>query len=521
MNKLGRLLILSIKKEVLEPLKLAQSEFVIDSFATNLSAIFERLNVNFTGTATMSFARHTAATMLQQVAKQNKSKFDKSVELATGVNLGSIIATEGLEDLMHLSEVENVKLITTIPEQYLSQVETVVTNGVKSGARYSTIEKQILGIKGINGKLAGRIKTIARNEVSTINSQMTLRRSASLGITEGIFRTSKDKRVRASHKELNGVKYKLSKGAWSKIAQKWIIPGITDINCRCTYSPVIEIDDHNAKKKKKISEEVSKSELERIEEEELTLKKRELELINFERELSAIEKKIGIVHDSKFSIDISKQDLKTRSQKIIVKNAELNKKEKELEKRRKEIVKWVPKLSEGELKIVKIENKIKNNKSEELHVVNTEGKIILSKKGDKKRITTSPQDITKMRNNIVTHNHPFEEGSEGRKRGDGGSFSPGDIDLLFESNMRELRAVSQKFSHSLKIESFGIKMPKNPAAKVQVVWEKNAEIELNKFRKESGKPAAVLTEADREVWHRIMESTAKKFKWLSYKRKKI
>ena len=124
--------------------------------------------------------------------------------------------------------------------EYLKQVETIVNNGLTSGARYRTIENEITALVGsANSKLAGRIKTIARNEVQTINSQMTLRRSENLGITEGIYRTSKDERVRACHKELDGVKFRLKQGAWSKTCQKYIQPGITDINCRCSYSPII------------------------------------------------------------------------------------------------------------------------------------------------------------------------------------------------------------------------------------------------------------------------------------------
>ena len=79
------------------------------------------------------------------------------------------------------------------------------------------------------------------NEVQTINAQMNQKRNASLGIKEGIFRTSEDEKVRPCHKELNGVRYELSKGAWSKTCGRWIIPGVTDINCRCSFSPVIEV----------------------------------------------------------------------------------------------------------------------------------------------------------------------------------------------------------------------------------------------------------------------------------------
>ena len=137
-----------------------------------------------------------------------------------------------MEDLFTLSKNKNKILITSLPEEYLKQVETIVNNGVVSGARYRTIEKEIISKTGANSKLAGRIKTIAMNEVQTINSQITLRRSESLGIKKGIFRTSKDERVRACHKELDGIEFVIAKGAWSKTCQKFIQPGITDINCR-------------------------------------------------------------------------------------------------------------------------------------------------------------------------------------------------------------------------------------------------------------------------------------------------
>lgn len=232
LNKLGKALILAIKTEVLPYLKTQQSNYVVDGIGDQLGVIFRRLNGTFTGTATAGFAQVTASQMVQKVGEANKNKFDRTIARATGVDLGNIITAEGLEDFIALSVNKNVSLISSLPEEYLKQVETIVNNGVVSGARFSTIEKEIISKTGVNKKLANRIKTIAKNEIQTINSQITLRRSDSLGITEGIFRTSKDERVRKSHKELDGVRFKLKKGAWSKTAQKFIQPGITDIGCR-------------------------------------------------------------------------------------------------------------------------------------------------------------------------------------------------------------------------------------------------------------------------------------------------
>lgn len=258
LNKLGKVLILEVRKQVLNFIKAQQSSYVMDGFGDQLGVIFRRLNAVFTGTAVASFAETAASKVVQKIGAASKSKFGRAVARATGVDLVNIITSEGLEDFMALSVNKNVSLIKSLPEEYLKQVETIVNNGVVSGARYSTIEKEITSKTGANSKLANRIKTIARNEVQTINSQITLRRSENLGITKGIYKSSKDERVRKSHAELDGVEYELKKGAWSKTAQKFIQPGITDINCRCSYSPIIQVGEEKlmpSEEKIKISKE--------------------------------------------------------------------------------------------------------------------------------------------------------------------------------------------------------------------------------------------------------------------------
>lgn len=242
LNKLGKALIASVRVEVLAYLKANQSSYVVDGIGDQLGVIFRRLNSLFSGTASLGFAQNTATQMVERVGSANKNRFDRAVNRATGINLGEVVTAEGLEDFVTLSINKNVGLIKSLPEQYLSQIETIVNNGVVSGARFSTIQKEIISKTGANSKLANRIKTIARNEVQTINSQITLRRSEALGIKKGIYRTSEDERVRKCHAELNGVEFEIKKGAWSKTCGKFIQPGITDINCRCSYSPIIEVE---------------------------------------------------------------------------------------------------------------------------------------------------------------------------------------------------------------------------------------------------------------------------------------
>lgn len=250
--KLGRLLSKTVRVEVLPFIKAHEDVYVLDGIGTQLGILFDKLNARFTGVISAGFAVNTATQMVTKTTKTNKKRFDKSIERATGIDYGSVIATEGLVDFMETSINRNVSLIKTLPDEYLKAVEVIVTNGVTSGAKYSTIAKQILGKVGTaNSHLAGRIKTIAMNEIQTINSQLTRRRSDALGITEGIWRTAKDEKVRGnpggkypkakpSHFQLNGKKFNLKKGMKTETGTI-IWPG-SEINCRCDFSPIIDVD---------------------------------------------------------------------------------------------------------------------------------------------------------------------------------------------------------------------------------------------------------------------------------------
>ncbi len=243
--RFGRAMALAVNTEVLPFLKEQQAQYVIDSitkdsFADQINSLLNNLKKKFTGLIEAGFAKVTASNMVKSVSTANSAKFNRSIARATGVDLSSVVETEGLTNFKELSINKNISLINSLPQQYLTQVETIINNGVANGTRYSEIAKQITSKTGANDKLKNRIKVIATNEIQTINAQLNLRRAESLGIKKGIYRTSGKNNVRKCHKELDGMEYDLKKGAWSKTCQRFIQPG-EDINCACTFSPVIEL----------------------------------------------------------------------------------------------------------------------------------------------------------------------------------------------------------------------------------------------------------------------------------------
>lgn len=210
----------------------------------NLSAKFANIT---------SFANSTSNIIVDKIDKSNKQRFLNSVNQSIGVDLTDIIQEENLSDLVALQKSKNVSLIKSIPQEFIKDIEVIVQNGLADGLRHEAIAKQISGIKDINsvfGKLENRVKLIARNEVSTINSSISKKRSENLGITKGIWRTARDERVRGNpsgkypdskdnHWALEGVEFDLSKGAKDPRSGKMIFPG-QPINCRCYFESIIE-----------------------------------------------------------------------------------------------------------------------------------------------------------------------------------------------------------------------------------------------------------------------------------------
>lgn len=108
-------------------------------------------------------------------------------------------------------------------------------NWIKGGSQ-TNLEKEIASRFQVD---KNRAKLIARNETSSFIGAVELERCRNLGIEYGIWRTMEDSRVRPDHQVLEGVKFKLNKGAFDKKTESWIFPK-SEINCRCTAKYIIE-----------------------------------------------------------------------------------------------------------------------------------------------------------------------------------------------------------------------------------------------------------------------------------------
>lgn len=98
--------------------------------------------------------------------------------------------------------------------------------------------------------------------------------------------------------------------------------------------------------------------------------------------------------------------------------------------------KWA---KEAREEILKAEKSIKNRKRETMEVYSASGKYIMTKRGDSNSVSLSVFDYRKLKNAVVTHNHPS-----------GGSFSTDDIKFLKAMPISELRVSTDEGTYFIR-----------------------------------------------------------------------
>lgn len=164
----------------------------------------------------------------EAVSRHNKGEVMK--QLSSAITIDVFGDEAPVRRQLQAFVADNVRLIKSIPEKALNEVEGVVLAGVRRGTVARDIATDIRDRFGVS---RSRATLIARDQVGKFNGELTQLRHQEAGITEYIWRTSKDERVRASHRVLDGRRFK-----WSEPPEEGN-PG-ESVQCRCTAEPVLD-----------------------------------------------------------------------------------------------------------------------------------------------------------------------------------------------------------------------------------------------------------------------------------------
>lgn len=180
------------------------------------------------------------------MSKELAAYFAKSVSKRTDAQLKSILKRGGFtvklqhtaaqKDIIQSTIHQNVSLIKSIPEKYLSDVEQMVMRSVQTGRDLKTLTEELEKKYKTTRR---RAELIARDQNNKATASLERARQVELGITEAVWVHSHAGKVpRRTHVKMDGKKYDTSKGMWDSDEQEWIFPGQL-INCRCFSRAVI------------------------------------------------------------------------------------------------------------------------------------------------------------------------------------------------------------------------------------------------------------------------------------------
>lgn len=222
-----------VQRVIPEILRRTESEWLVkDAVDDELGRAFEELKRRHRVT-TEAVSEAIAEDLVQGANAAHRSRFYRAVQQSVGVDLAGIVSEGGLEPVLRMKSRESANLITTIPSEYLSKVQTLVYESVIQGR--TSAKSMIEELQDLAEITDRRARFIARDQTAKLTSAIARERATALGVEEYIWRTSKDERVRESHRKKNGKRFRYDDPPADTGA-----PG-EDFQCRCTAEPVISL----------------------------------------------------------------------------------------------------------------------------------------------------------------------------------------------------------------------------------------------------------------------------------------
>lgn len=177
---------------------------------------------------------------LENLAHLNRKLTVKEWKRAIKATLGIDIREDYYLGDFYVEQLEkwvsdNVDLIRTIPEDTLEKMKDIVYDGFTNGKTTTRMVKEMQRAYGISRR---RAELIARDQTAKLNGQIQKAQQQDAGITEYIWCTTGDERVRKSHKNLNGKKFSWDDPPVNSDGRR-CHPG-EDFQCRCIGRPVFD-----------------------------------------------------------------------------------------------------------------------------------------------------------------------------------------------------------------------------------------------------------------------------------------
>ena len=190
------------------------------------------------------------AEKIQSIAKMTKNtslrEWKRAIHETLGINLiDDYYNAAFYEQYLKKWVDENVLKIKSIPSDTLGRMQEIILNGYRNGKPIRELQKEIQEEYDVSKSKA---RALARDQVSSLNAQISQAQQRDAGVKRYRWSTSHDSRVRDCHAEMDGKEF-----SWDDPPEMWYEtksrgrvytgrrchPG-EDYLCRCCAIPVFE-----------------------------------------------------------------------------------------------------------------------------------------------------------------------------------------------------------------------------------------------------------------------------------------
>ncbi|QPR69594.1 minor capsid protein [Lysinibacillus macroides] len=201
--------------------------FVADSLFDSLKRVLNQLSKAIEQLFSQQKATKAAELFMKNLNQNNKTNMEQQGRIK-GINPAD--TEPWLTPFMRENVEKNVGYITNIRDDYTKKIENIVLNGVNNGSSHKQIRQQLEEQIDMSRR---RAEFVAVDQTGSLFGQMTAQRHQNMGVERFKWRTSKDERVRKSHKELEDKIFSYDDPPAVGL------PG-EDFRCRCIAIPVFD-----------------------------------------------------------------------------------------------------------------------------------------------------------------------------------------------------------------------------------------------------------------------------------------
>lgn len=173
--------------------------------------------------------------------ERHQRKFNEAARAAMGIDVAGVLMRERLTTTIEAAVQRNVAAIRGLTSDVARRLEAKLLDALTKGVNNRDLAKIIAREFGIGRK---RAELIARDQAASFNGDLNRIRQQAMGVTEYVWSTSMDERVRGNPEG----RYPGARPShWAREGKtfKWSDPPSDGhpgqpINCRCTARAVIE-----------------------------------------------------------------------------------------------------------------------------------------------------------------------------------------------------------------------------------------------------------------------------------------